>query len=277
VTIWQQLGAFISIGENLSNEHLDKFAACGGRWVVPVLYNDNAGAVWNLKNIDALRARCSTRGIRCGGWYNYFGDEPVAYAAAVAKIASGQPGPVIIDAEASVQYPVGKPEMLAPVTLELRRALPKRSIAVSSLGPSDAFIYNGRTKADGSFVPAPDRKSFYDLQIRLLPQWYEAWIGTKGWEWPEARMAWLRDHGAVDMNCMDITAPKHRGLPQAYVHGTGEVTGVEGSNLKWFLDRMTTTRAAGLHGFGISVYILENMSDEDFALLSAQRGKLFLV
>ena len=52
------------------------------------------------------------------------------------------------------------------------------------------------------------------------------------------------------------------------------MTGVEGHDLATGLAQLRAAKAYGF-SYGFSIYVLERTSDADFALLAAERGRLF--
>lgn len=272
-TRWQQLGALVATARNVDDERLKKFAQVGGRWIAPVVYGDDSSGPWNLANLSPLKARASSLGIATGGWFNCWGGDPVVDARNIARIVRDhQLKLVILDLEAPYKYPDGQPHLMPLLLWELRKLLPVGTIpiGVTSYGKVDrAMIWNGRT------LDPP--QSFYDLRIRFLPQWYSFIYGTDASYRPDMAMLDLKENGASDFNIMDPTAPGGRGIPLSYVHGLLEATGLEGSSLEdeifWL------RRACRLFGytFGWILYLLENVSEPDWPLIEAERGKTFLV
>ncbi len=272
-TVWQQLGAFVSAGVNLREDQLASFAQSGGRWIVPVLYGDDATGPWNLANIEGLKGRADHYGVATGGWFNCWNklsaDQEAANIAAIVK--EHQLKLAVLDCELAFQYPVGDPSALAPLLRALRALLPSESIAVSTNSLNDSFIYNGRT------LTPP--QSFYDLGVRVLPQWYNSPAYGQGtWTRPDQNMQWLKANGATNGNFRDSNAPKvsYRGVPLSYVHGTLEGTGLEGADLAAALVQLRAARAFG-YTYGWSYYLLENAPPGDFSLMAAERGVTFLV
>jgi hypothetical protein len=232
--------------------------------VVPVLLGDDSQGPTNIAEIEQIKAKCAQAGIRCGGWFNGWGEPASMLAPKVAELAiKHKLQPVVLDLEASYKDANAPkmPELLA----ECRKLMPARPIAVTSFGFFDrAMIWNGRTLT-------PPR-SFYDMKVRAMPQWYPQYSPKYAADWC---MDDLKTHGSTDGNIRDDTAPGKRGVPLPYVHGVVEATGVEGTVLA---DVLAQVRAAKAHGFtyGFSIYTLENVSEDDFNLLAAERGKLFL-
>jgi hypothetical protein len=264
VTLWQQLGGWIIEHGNVDVNRLKRFASVGGRWVVPVLHGDDSQGPTNRAEIETIKDKCAQAGVRCGGWFNGWGEPASELAPKIAEFAiQHKLQPVVLDLEASYKNENAPkmPELLAAC----RALMPKRAIAVTSFGYFDRqMIWNGRTLT-------PPR-SFYDLKVRAMPQWYPQYDAKYAADWC---MQDLRDNGASDGNIADNTAPGGRGVPLPYVHGVVEVTGVEGTVLSNVLSQV---RAAKQFGFtyGFSIYTLENVPEDDWALLAAERGKLFL-
>ena len=260
---WRQLGAFVQTAGNVLDSHLDGFAAAGGKWLVPVLVNDQSVAADNRQRLADLKERCAKRGIIVGLWANGFGEDPLELASQVVALAKGRSlWPVVFDLEASYKDE-NAPKL--PATLSYARDLmPTRPIGVSSYGYADrAMIWNGRT------LDPP--RSLYDLRVRWLPQHYYLYDGKYAADWA---MADLKANGATDGNIADPDAPGGRGIPLSYAHGTLEVTGVEGHDLATGLAQLRAAKAYGF-SYGFSIYVLERTSDADFALLAAERGRLF--
>jgi len=271
-SIWQKLGAWSGATENLADWQLDGFAQVGGKWLVPVITNDSATGPYNSEHFEALKARVTPRGVRLGSWHNYFGEEtPAQFAAKVADfVHKHDAGPVFIDAEASVQ---GNTK-LSNIMLECRKAMPTRNLAVTTNSLNDSTVYNGRIEG----VPPELWKSAIDLGIRLTPQWYNSpAYGQRSnpWTTPDLNMAWLQEHGDED-NLHEVDRPGHFAVPLSYVHCVTEVTGLEGASLEGELHDLTTAKQYG-YTFGFSIYLLENMLEEDLPRLAEQANHLFLV
>lgn len=268
-TIWQQLGAFVITVQNLSDWHLDKFRDAHGSWIVPVVYGDNASGPWNRDHLADLKLRCAHRGIKVGGWFNGWGAEPKLDASAITQVAAqNNLTLLILDLESPYQWPGGEPGLMPSLVRELRVLNPKADIAVTTNAMTNAMIWNGRTLA----VPL----SFYDLGIRVIPQWY-SWLYYKDNAYlPARQMQWLRDVSPNDGNFRDNNASKtaHRGLPLSFVHGVLETTGLEGASLSDELARVAEAKQFG-YTTGISIYSLENAPQGDFDLLHQYYGKLY--
>lgn len=268
-TVWQQLGAFVATAENLSDDALDKFAGIGGKWIVPVVYGDNHSGPWNRDHLHETQLRARKRGITVGGWFNGWGGDPNKDAQAIANISqSNGLNLVILDLEAAYQWPSGNPNLMPTLVFELRKLLPFAEIGVSTNSMTNTSIWNGRTLN----IP----KSFYDLKIRVLPQWY-SWIYNQDNAYlPERQMKWLRDASPQDGNFRDNNAPttKFRGVPLSYVHGTLEVTGMENASLDDELRKLAASKKYG-YTIGFSIYTLENMLESDYAILRSVRGTLY--
>lgn len=265
-TIFQQLGGLVYTYANLGN--LDKFYNAGGRWIAPVVYGDDVAGPYNLSKLGELQALCKNR-ITVGGWFNGFGHDPISDASAISSIATkNNLTLILLDLEAAYQYPQGNADLMPLLVREVRKKLPTANIIVSTNGLNSASIWNGRTLSP--------QQSFFDLGIRVAPQWYSAYYLKDNHTEPVTNMSWLKAHASSDGNFADKTAPNGRGVPLSYIHPTLEVTGLEGSSLS---DEIARTKQSKKYGFttGISIYTLENAPDSDFALLQAEKGNLFLV
>lgn len=268
MTIWQCLGGLVYTGANLAESTLDAFAGVGGKWIAPVVYNDDAAGPRNLELLPHLHELCAARGIRLGGWFNGTGGDPLKDAAAIAELA-GKHGLelAILDLEAAYHYPDGNADLQPRLVAELRRLRPALELGVSTNGLDSSAIWNGR-------ILEPPR-SFYDLRIRALPQCYSSYYLRDGHTAPDQIMKWLKANGHLDGNFADATAPNGRGVPLSYVHPTIEATGVEGSQLADELLRLELARVYGLTP-GFSLYTLERVPSADWPRLAAVRGRLYL-
>ncbi len=280
MTRFQQLGAFVNNIGNCTNHFLDHFSNAGGRYVHPLLLQLDGPdrpqpvpqpdpAVENLKAIAQFQDRCLQRGIACGieavGW----GGDAVLNAMAIANVVhQWNLGPIMLNLEASYQYPEGNSALMPQLVRAVRVLCPGRAIFVSTNGMNSASIWNGRT------LTPP--QSFYDLGIRVSPQWYSHYYNQDNHYLPKNQMKWLRENGATDFNFKDISGASGRGLPNSYVHGTLEVTGLEGSSLEQELDDLHEAQDYG-HGMGWIMYDLENTPDSDWPLIVAEQGISFLV
>lgn len=275
-TIWQRLGAFVATGENLTDDRISAFATAGGSWLCPVVYGDDASGPWNLAHLDDLARRAASfktvgtkRGVQVGAWCNCFGGDPQTDARRIAQIVTDHRLRLcILDLEAAYQYPQGNADLMPQLVAAVRHLLPTVNLAVSTNGLNNSMIWNGRTLT-------PPR-SFFDLGVRILPQWYEWMAAVDPSTRPDVNMKWLKEHGASDGNFADKTAPNGRGCSLSYVHGTLESTGLEGSHLDRELDYLHAARAFGLTP-GWSIYTLENATEADLTLMAFERGKSFLV
>lgn len=273
-TIWEQLGAWVYSAENLSQEHVVKFHAAGGRWLTPLLHGDK-GEVdgydlnreeLNLTLLPKIKSWCGPLGVRVGMHANGFGEDPKQLAAIVAQKAYAHKlNPVWLDLEAAYQHPQGNAALM-PITLkEARLAMPAKSLGVSSFGFADrGMIWNGRTLSP--------KQSLYDLKIRWGPQWYYKYAAHYA---ADECMRDLKEHGATDGNIADATAPGGRGIPLPYAHGVVELTGVEGHELSVAIEQMRRAKQFGFR-FGFSIFPLERCPDSDYDLLRSVRGELFL-
>jgi hypothetical protein len=281
-TRFQQLGAFVQNVENLTDDQLVRFSVAGGKWIVVLLaqlgYPDDhdPSCVSNLAHIEALKARCVQFGISVGGWFNGWAGgilNHTAYqdAQQVADIVHQHNlGPVCLDLEAAYQWPGGIVSALPPLLAGVRLRLPARSIFVSSNSPNDSFLWNGGPRYAGCM---------YRLGIRLAPQWYNSppyGQRSNPWTTPDLTMEWLQAHGMED-NFRDPMAPGQRAVPLSFVHGTLEVTGLEGADLAGELHDLREAQAHYGYTKGFSIYTLESTPVDDFKLLAAERGHLFSV
>jgi|SRR5215831_285104 len=265
---FRALGAFVYTAENLSDAQLDAFAAIGGRWFAPVIYEDDAAGPWNQANLTKLQNRANSRGLEVAGWFNVTNKQTNdRYARDIAALAKTYQLPkVIIDAELAYQYPSPGCQVLPELLQKIRTALPSVDLLLSSLGPNNAYIYNGRT------LTPP--KSMYDLGWRHAPQWYSSYYNKDG-RTPQDRMSWLRANAHTDFNIKDDTAPNKRGLPLSYVHPTVEATGLEGSDLEQELRDLKQSQVYGFTA-GFSYYTLEHAPPKDFDILRRYRNILYV-
>jgi hypothetical protein len=269
-TLMQQLGGWIIEHGNVDVNRLKRFHDVGGRWVIPVLFGDDSQGPTNIAEIEQIKAKCAQAGVRCGGWFNGWGEPAGVIAPRFCDFAiQHRLQPFVLDLEFA--YKNENAPKMPELLLECRRRMPARAIAVTSFGFFDrAMIWNGRT------LTPP--QSFYDLKVRAMPQHYTQYDAKYAATYC---MEDLKQNGPTDFNIADPSAPGKRGVPLPYVHGVLEATGMDpvggvAASLRKGLADLT---AAKQHGFtyGFSVYTLENVSDEDFNLLAAERGKLFLV
>lgn len=281
-TRWQQLGAFVNNIDGVTDQHMIDFARIGGKWIVPLLvqlgYSDDhdPSCVNNMNGLEAFKARCEHFGISCGGWFNGWagGEQGTSAAQDAEKVASivraHNLGPIVLDLEAAYQHPGGSPGELPKLIYELRSRIKTREIAVSTNSPNDSMMWNGH-------AVYPDyRASMRRLNIKLLPQWYNSPNYGQGvWMTPHQTMQWIQAHGMED-NWFDPTYINERAIPMSFVHGTLEVTGLEGSDLAGEIDSLKQAKQFG-YSFGFSVYVLEKMPYEDFQKIEQQKGKLYLV
>lgn len=267
---WRQLGAFIVSLRAVSDDMLDEFAAIGGRWVVPVVYNDPTVESDNRMLLPSFIPRARERGIRVGGWFNTYGEDAAKYAADIKRITFNHSlALVVVDAEAAYQ---GNTKMAVLVD-ELRKVFPAgtKAIGVSTNAANDSVVYNGRQGA----YPAPKGQSFRAKNVHLLPQWYSAPRYWGIWTHADQNMEWVHHHGMLD-NWEDASFPDSRAVRKDMIHGTLEVTGVESAVLKTSIDECIIARKQWGLGFGISLYMLENMPAADYALVHAQKGILYV-
>lgn len=284
-TRFQQLGAFVGSSAKISDDQLAAFSDAGGRWVVVLLaqlgYPDghDPDCVSNLAGIESFKNRCADHQIACGGWFNGWvggqlpdlpegglGTTALQDAEQVVGIVHtrGLPGPVMLDLESPYKQ---RPQELPVLVSECRRLMPTRGIAVSTNEPNDSMIWNGGNLGYS--------KSLRRLGVRFAPQWYNSPNYGGMWMHANETMQWLKDSGNQD-NFYDPTSPSNRAVPLSYVHGTLEVTGLEGSDLTPELNELQAAKASG-YTTGFSIYMLENAQPNDFSLLKQQRGNLFLV
>lgn len=273
---WMQLGAFTANIGNITEGQLDAFADAGGRWIIPVLYNDQDSAAKNLAELPQKKAWFASKGIRTGCWANVYGGDPDQACADVKAIVS-QYGlsPVVFDAEIAYQ---GNTKMAA-LAESIRKTWPvgTKAVAVSTNSPNDSVVYNGRLGA----YPAPTLRSFRAKNIHLLPQWYSArnedgsWKYVGRWTHADQTMEWVQSHGMLD-NWQDLGYSDQRAIrPSTMIHGTLEVTGLENAVLQDSINECVTARQNYGLGKGVSIYLLENTPAADFVRLKAQAGYLY--
>jgi len=266
---FRALGAFVYTGENLTDDHLHNFSWAGGKWIAPVIYEDDRAGPWNVANLTKLQNRANQVGLEVGGWFNATNKQtPYNYARDIAALTLNYHLPlVILDAELAYAYPSPGVQLLPELMQRLRDRLPATDLLLSSLGPNNAYIYNGRTLA-------PPR-SMYDLKWRHGPQWYSSYYNRDGATTPQARMKWLKQNAHTDFNIKDPTAPYNRGLPLSFIHPTTEATGLEGSDLEQELKDIKEAQQYGLTA-GISYYSLERAPAADFTILRKYKNILFV-
>lgn len=276
ITRFQQLGAFVNNIDRVGDDKLHAFASIGGKWIVPLLaqlgYPDDhdPSCVKNLEELDSFKSRCDVLKIAVGGWFNGWaggelGTTAAEDAAKIAQLAKSKNlGPMVLDLEAAYKY---NPQELPMLCYELRQLVKTRGIAVSTNEPNDAMLWNGGATG----VKASMRK----LDIRVMPQWYNAPAYGQGtWMQPDQTMEFMFKHGMED-NFYDSAAKNKRAVPLSFVHGTLEVTGLEGADLAGELAALERAKAFG-YSVGLSVYTLETMPDSDYNLLAIHRNKLYL-
>lgn len=264
-SVWQQLGGLVYTGRDLSREQVEKFKAVGGRWVAPWLYQDDAVAGENRR----LLGLWHSWGVAVGGCMNCTGGSPADDARNIAQLATElELAVVILDLESPYQYPEGDSTLMPELVRALRARLPKVELCVSTNGLNDASIWNGRT------LKPP--RSFYDLGVRVSPQWYNAprYAGSC-WADPVCNMRWLKEHGHTDPNFRDPDQRYKRGVPLSFVHPSVEPTGVEGAELAGELAHVWEARQYGFTT-GLNLYALERTPDADWPLLERWRGRLWL-
>jgi hypothetical protein len=264
---WQNLGAFIATAQNVDDARLDRFAAAGGRYILPILYGDAATGPWNLANIASLKARALARGIHTGIWVGCHGQDPTTMMAEVKAIVDEHKlACVVLNAEAEYQLNT----QMAHLVDAARKAFPlgSRALAVSTNSMNDSQVYNGRK---GGY-PAPVGQSFRAKNIHVLPQWY-SWVPSPFMH-ADSSMKWVHEEGMLD-NWLDTKYADKRAVAKSQIHGTLEVTGLEGASLTQSLTEVSKAKALYGYGLGISIYTLENAPASDFALLKAQKGVLF--
>jgi len=265
---FRALGAFVYTAQNLTDQQLQAFSNIGGKWFCPVIYGDDAAGPWNRANLPSLKQRAQRFNLEVAAWANVTASKPnQQYATEIAKLVKQYQLPLLIlDAELAYQYPSPGCQALPELLLLLRTNLPATDLLLSSLGPNNAYIYNGRT------LTPP--KSMYDLGWRHAPQWYSSYYNKDG-KSPQDRMSWLKANAHTDFNIKDDTAPSKRGLPLSYVHPTTEATGLEGSNLA---EELRDIKASQIYGMtaGISYYTLENGPPSDMPLLAKYRNVLYV-
>jgi hypothetical protein len=276
VSRWQQLGAFVGDANSLSYDQLKEFHTVGGRWIAVLLaqlgypYDHDPACVHNVAKLLELKEWCTEFGVACGGWFNgWAGGELHTTAAEDAEqvrryVQGFNLGPVILDCEAAYKE---HPQELPHLLMEVRKRIKTRSIGVSTNEPNDSLVWNG-----GAFG---HKSSMYHLGIRLLPQWYSSPNYSSVWMRPDLTMKWLKEHGDED-NFLDYDAPANRAVPLSYVHGTLEVTGLEGASLATSIEQLKLSKQYG-YTSGFSIYMLEAMPQGDFKYLADVRGSLFYV
>jgi len=269
MTLWQGLGAFCANAPNLGSDALDRFQAAGGSWICFVLYNDSANAEHNQDVMPTMKAELAKRGIAACGWYNYFGDDPETFADDTCNLHKAWGLTLaIFDCEDAV---VGNTK-LARLTKEIAKRFLPNTVGISTNQLNDSVVWNGRIEgeAPGLWLSA------HALGIRVLPQWYIAprYAGST-WTDPVANMKWLSGPGGTSDNLLDSKAKNKRAVPLSYVHGTGEVTGLEDADLDMFLGRCKLAQQYGLTK-GISLYLIENAPASDFDLVNRYRGDLYV-
>jgi len=269
---WQGIGGFVYTAANLTARRLDQLKSLGSQcpWVCIVIYGDDVAGPANQSSLQAMKTLCKARGIQTWGWYNGWGGDPYEDARNISRLhTTYQLDGIILDLEAAYQYPGGDANKMPFLVSSLRNILPNAQIGVSTNGMNSSMIWNGR-------VLNPKR-SFYDLKIRCLPQWYSSYYNKDAHTQPQYQMRWLKDNGSSDFNFRDENAikTKYRGLPLSFVHGTLEVTGLENSSLQAEIEDCVACRIYGLTP-GISLYTLENMPDSDFDILARHRGVVYL-
>jgi hypothetical protein len=270
-TIWQQLGAKIYTGANLTDTTIEAFKGVGGAWVTATIYNDT-----NVEDANrALIPEWRSKGLVVGGMFNGLGGDPHADAANIAALVAEYTLPIVIlDLEGPYQYPEGDATLMPILVQELVRRLgpvrPGFQLAVNTNGLNNSMIWNGRT-----LLPVSPRQSFWRLGVRVEPQWYNAPIYEQTWADPVYAMTWLAANQPLDSNFHDPTQQFGRAVPLSFVHGCFEFTGVEGADLATALPRAVEAQA---HGFtkGISLFPLERAPASDWPILAQHRGQLYL-
>lgn len=262
-TVWQQLGAFVNKIEDLSDDQLVRFKSAGGAWIIPLVGGDPTIEEANRALTPHLQARCAPYGIKVGAWWNGWGESSEKLAAQVSGFAKlNGLSPIILDLEYDYTGPNAwkMPELLNVLRGKIGGAW---SLGVSTNAMNNSAIYNGRT--------LNPTRSFYTLGVRALPQWYSWVYRQDGAYRPDMQMKWLKEHGDSDYNFKSPVGPFGRGLPLSYVHGTVEVSGVEGADLD---DELHLVQMAQRYGFtkGVSLYLLERMPESDFGILAKYRG-----
>lgn len=262
---WQQLGAKIYTGKNLQDTTLQHFISVGGQWVTATVYNDNDVSADNLSLIEHWRNFGITVGAMCNG----LGGDPEQDALKIAALATEYHFELIaLDLEGPYQYPEGDANLMPILVKTLRGYLPNANLAVNTNGLNNSMIWNGRT------VGGP-KYSFYNLKIRVEPQWYNAPIYSGCWCDPVCNMQWLQANEATDENFHDPTQKYGRAVPLSYVHGCLEATGVENANLVTALPKVVEAKKFGFT-YGISLFPLERVSADDLNTIANYRGILYL-
>lgn len=273
-TRFQQLGFFSAVLENLTEGHIRRFAQEGGRWGVALmdqLQSVRSDSVeYNRAHIKEYRDLCIKYDVAPGVWVNGWGKDPLIDANIVAELVHTKDlRPVVLDLEAPYQHGnqfvdpetrkivKGNADLMPALLKALRPLIPGTSIAVSTNAMNESGIF----------------RDFRTLGIRCLPQWYSAYYKKDGNYSPTAQMAWQQKYGTTSWNFENGGV---RGLPLSYIHGTLEVTGLEGSSLADEINEVRKSRIDG-YTYGWSIYLLENIQEEDWKLIAAERGITYLV
>lgn len=264
--IWQQFGGFVQVGENLSDQRMAEFHDAGGRWLVVLLYGDDASGPWNAANIETLKTRAHAHGLAVGGWFNVFGEDADDAANAINLLAR-QHNLALVMLDCEDAYQGAGAEKLPELLREVRARLATWPLGVSPKAVDDSMIWNGRGVT-------PQRSCYYQ-RVRVCPQWYSGQYLKDLGHGPEAQMQFLQAEQPGNINFADPAGPSGRSVPLSYVHPVLEATGLEGSNLVDELARVAICKRYGFT-YGLSVYNMENLSAADLASLAGERGRLFL-
>lgn len=267
---WQGLGAFCADAANLSQQNIADFADAGGCWVALLVQGDDHNTPGNIDLLTELQNELHARNIALWGWHNYWGEDADHFAVILHELQEQYGlGNHILDCEAAVQ---GNTKMSQVALAVHQRIGPGFGVSTNSL--NDSVVYNGRL--DG--VDPALWQSFRQLQIRVLPQWYQSPLYSGTWVDPVENMQWLQSEAGASDNLHDARAAKwgYHAVPLSYVHPTGEGTGIEGASWQQFLDKCVEAQKFGLTK-GISYYLLEESSTvQDMAIVKQYRGKLYV-
>lgn len=272
-TRMQQLGGFVGEIANLSYEQLEKFQRIGGRWIAPLISqvgyppDHDPACVRNRANLLHLQDWCRQLGIACGGWFMCWAlNEAAADAAEIDRYVKGYNlAPVVLNCElAYKEHPNEFPHLL----YEVRKRITTRTIGASVIDFNDSMIWNG-----GSLGHMACMRT---LNIKPMPQWYSAPRYASPWFDPKQNMAWFQAHKTTG-NFKCDASKNFQAVRMSEVHGTLEVTGLEGASLLKSLTSLASAKDDRNYSYGYSIYLLENAPESDFALMETTRGQLFLV
>jgi hypothetical protein len=272
-TRYQQLGAYVVSLQKLGYADLQKFHTVGGRWIAPIIQqvgyppDHDPQCVTNRSLIPQYKAWCDEIGIALGGWFMCWdlGGAEANAAEIEMYVRAYDPDlmPVVLNCELAYK---ARPNALPELIAAYRRRIKTLSTFLSVIDLNDSMIYNG-----GGGVGCARA-----CNIRVSPQWYSAPKYQSMWFDPYKNLAWLKERGTEgNLRCLHVK--DHRAVPNSWVKGTVEATGVEGASMQASLDSLSRAKADKLYDFGLSVFTLDSMPPEDYDRLAAVRGKLFLV